>query len=86
MNAYVSREELAQLPANRLSYPEHHAEDLGQRHAGRRNILGFMAAWIERQRAFAALAGLTDRELRDIGLDRADIGRVFEPDFAFRRG
>jgi uncharacterized protein YjiS (DUF1127 family) len=38
-------------------------------------------AWRERQEAVAELSMMTDRELADIGLNRADIGRVFAPGF-----
>ncbi len=41
--------------------------------------------WLERQRVHAELSNLTDRELADIGLHRADLGRVFDPVFASRR-
>ncbi len=81
MNAYVSKEELALLPANRLSYPEHYAEDHARRHPARPGLFARIAAWGERQRAYAKLSGLTDRDLQDIGLNRADIHRVFEPGF-----
>ena len=53
---------------------------------------GGLAAWLSRQiSAFVAwnresnaareLAALSDRELMDIGLNRADLGRVFNPAF-----
>jgi uncharacterized protein YjiS (DUF1127 family) len=37
--------------------------------------------WPARRRAYADLMNLTDRELADIGLTRADIPRVFDPTF-----
>ena len=85
MNAYVSKEELALLPANRLSYPEHYAEDHNRRHPLRPGFFARVAAWRQRQRAYAELSELTDRELQDIGVNRADISHVFEPDFEFSR-
>ena len=85
MNAYVSKEELTLLPTSRLSYPEHYAEDHSRRHPARQGFFARIAAWRERQRAYAELSGLTDRELRDIGLERADIGHVFKPGFEFSR-
>lgn len=40
-----------------------------------------LATWPERRATYEKLRFLTDRELADIGIDRADITRVFEPDF-----
>lgn len=37
-----------------------------------------------RLETYNALRRLSDRELRDIGMTRYDIGRVFEPDFTAR--
>ncbi len=45
-----------------------------------RSILAFPA----RIETYHALRGLTDRQLRDIGMTRFDIGRVFDPTFAPR--
>ena len=53
---------------------------------------GGLAAWFSRQIAnvvawrrdsvaFAELSTLTDHELMDIGLNRADLSRVFRPEF-----
>ncbi len=85
MNAYVSKKELALLPANQPGYPEHHAEQRNRNGLPRHGLFTWIAAWLERRRAFSQLSGLTDRELQDIGLIRADIGRVFEPGFASSR-
>jgi uncharacterized protein YjiS (DUF1127 family) len=38
--------------------------------------------WPARRAAYDRLRGYSDRELADIGLTRADLPRVFEPDFA----
>lgn len=40
-----------------------------------------LATWPERRATYEKLRRLTDRELADIGIDRGDITRVFEPDF-----
>ncbi|MBW8267884.1 DUF1127 domain-containing protein [Caldovatus aquaticus] len=40
-----------------------------------------IAEYPARQRAYDELSRLSDRELRDIGLSRSDIARVFDPDF-----
>ena len=76
MNAYVSKEKLVPA-ASKLSHPRHGV----QNRASRRGPFAWIAAWLERQRAFSELAGMTDRELQDVGLIRADIGRVFEAGF-----
>ena len=84
MNAYVSKEELALLPANRINFPEHYADAQPQRRGVVSTILGRIAAMVERHRVLSELNSLSDRELVDIGLSRADLGRVFEPGFAGR--
>ncbi len=80
MNAYVSKEELTLLPANRISYPEHYADAHEQRHGGV-SLVGRVRAWLSRRQAMAELSGLSDRELNDIGLNRAELGAVFKPGF-----
>jgi uncharacterized protein YjiS (DUF1127 family) len=85
MNAYVSKEELALLPANRISYPEHYADASDQR-AHRVGIVARVSAWLERRHAMSELANLTDRELSDIGLSRAELGSVFKPGYNLCRG
>jgi uncharacterized protein YjiS (DUF1127 family) len=44
--------------------------------------LAFVASYPERSRTLHQLAGLSDRELADIGLERSDLSRVFDADFA----
>jgi uncharacterized protein YjiS (DUF1127 family) len=39
-------------------------------------------AWRDRRAAYERLRLMSDRELADIGLNRAEITRVFEPDLA----
>jgi uncharacterized protein YjiS (DUF1127 family) len=41
-----------------------------------------VSAWRQRQSVLQEMQLMTDRELSDIGLSRADLGRVFEPTFA----
>ncbi len=84
MNAYTSKEELTLLPANRISYPEHYADAYDQRHSGV-GLVGRVRAWLSRRQAMAELSGLTDRELADIGLSRAELGSVFKPGFSRSR-
>lgn len=40
-----------------------------------------LVTWPQRRAAYESLRRLGDRELADIGLTRADIARVFDPDF-----
>jgi uncharacterized protein YjiS (DUF1127 family) len=47
--------------------------------------LAFIAAYPERMRTLRHLQALSERELADIGLTRADLSRVFDEDFAARR-
>ena len=82
MNAFVSKEELALLPASRINYPEHYADAQRQRSQG--GVFARLRSWMERQAVAAELNALSERELADIGLNRADLGRVFEPAFATR--
>jgi uncharacterized protein YjiS (DUF1127 family) len=48
-------------------------------------MLRSAARWVaelpERDAAISELSALSDRELADIGLSRADVPRIFEPDF-----
>lgn len=48
---------------------------------GLRATIRFVASLPARIATYNALHGLSDRELRDIGMNRFDIGRVFEPNF-----
>ncbi len=84
MNAYVSKEELALLPANRISYPEHYADAQAKR-GERQGLVARVRTWLQHRAALAELTNLTDRELADIGIGRADLGRVFDPAFIARR-
>ena len=83
MNAFVSKEELALLPANRVNYPEHYADAQNQRSKG--GIVARLRAWLERRSVAAELNALSERELADIGLTRAELNRVFEPAFSRHR-
>lgn len=78
MNAFTSKEELALLPASRISYAEHYTND----RAARPSIFARIAAFFERQSTLNELGQLSDRELADIGLHRAELSRVFDPSFA----
>jgi uncharacterized protein YjiS (DUF1127 family) len=43
-----------------------------------RRVAGFVA-WRRNNEAAGELSAMSDRELLDIGLSRADVGRVFDP-------
>jgi uncharacterized protein YjiS (DUF1127 family) len=89
MNAHSPNSQFAfQLPS--MSYIDAKWEEpelrstpasVGSRRRGR--IAALIAAfkeWRERQQALIALRGMTDRELKDIGLTRGDLGRVAQGD------
>jgi len=50
-----------------------------------RSIARFIITYPERRAVFEQLNALSDRELADIGLTRADLARVFDADFAKTR-
>ncbi len=53
--------------------------------SGIRAALVFIAEYPHRRAVFDQLQGMSDRELADIGLERADLARVFDEDFALSR-
>jgi uncharacterized protein YjiS (DUF1127 family) len=61
--------------------------DAAPRSLGRRvaDGLAFAAnsvkAWVGKQTTLSEMNAMSDRELADIGLTRADMGRVFDADF-----
>ena len=44
-----------------------------------------LGAMMRRRASAIELAGLSDRDLADIGLNRSDVGRVFDPRFERNR-
>jgi uncharacterized protein YjiS (DUF1127 family) len=48
-------------------------------------LLANVAEWQRRRAVMQEMAMMTDRELSDIGLSRADLVRVFDPSFAASR-
>ncbi len=78
MTAYTSRTELSLLPANRISYPAQYAP-------ARTGVFARFVAFFQRQAAIREMSGLSERELRDIGLNRADLDRVFDDNFLTHR-
>ena len=85
MNAYVSKEELALLPTSRINFPQHFADAQPERRGIVGTVLARIAAFFERHRVMSELSSLSDRELADIGLSRAELHHVFEPAYAIRQ-
>jgi uncharacterized protein YjiS (DUF1127 family) len=50
--------------------------------APRHPVLAWLRQWRQRRQVMAELALMSDHELSDIGLSRADLSRVFDPAFA----
>ena len=58
------------------------AKQLRSETGPRARLVRAAAAYLRRHREKRALQGMSDAELRDIGITRADIDRVFGPAFA----
>jgi uncharacterized protein YjiS (DUF1127 family) len=50
-----------------------------------RHVVAAFAEWRRRQAVLQEMSMMSDRELADIGLSRADLPRVFDPTFAAQR-
>ncbi len=97
MNAPLAKEQMALLMSDSLTMRDSYAPGTDgtiaeQRPSGLGRVAALcrnaMAALIEMPRRRAVLdelSVLTDRELADIGLNRAELGRVFDPAFAKTR-
>lgn len=82
-----------EIEAIRLAAIRARDEAIGR--AIRRAVLGvvrflkavgqFLVTYPERRALLEQLRAMSDRELADIGLTRADLARVFDPDFALLR-
>ncbi len=92
MNAPLAKEQIALLMSDTLSYraPSVESEPSAFRptlFARLRAAVAHLASLPRRRAVMDELSMLTDRELADIGLSRAELGRVFDPRFAqARRG
>ena len=90
MNARVAKEEMALLMPTSLSHyadePRFSAETSPSTLFSK---LAAVVAWIidlpRRRAVLAELNELSDHELADIGLNRAELNRVFDPEFAASR-
>ncbi len=83
MNAYTPHRELDLLPANRMSNPG--ARQLTPRRSTEGWVGGLVARFAQfmhRRSVIGELNELSDRELADIGLTRAEVRHVFDRGFA----
>ena len=93
MNAPLSKEQIALLMSDHMTVRSHPLPGtdgtIDDRAEPRSGFLSRLAAavrtWTERRAVIAELRNLSDRDLADIGLNRADMGRVFDPAFATAR-
>jgi uncharacterized protein YjiS (DUF1127 family) len=93
MNARVTPDELAfQLPTTMSHYFRDEEADMPQAKPARpglfsrlRSLLTWIAETPKRQAVIDELRLLSDHELADIGLNRFELGRVFDPRFAAAR-
>ena len=94
MSAHVAKEEIAlQMPNSLSNYFKSEPEYMVVPEAAGTSVfarLGAAVRWIAnlpaRRSVMDELNALTDHELADIGLTRNELGRVFDPNFAARRG
>jgi len=91
MTAYVSKEELGlMLPGTMYHYftdaPEYVVRRSPERTAPVAGLFErvrlWLTGWMTRQTEIAGIAALSDAQLADVGLTRADTRRVFDPAFA----
>ena len=90
MNAPLSKEQIALLMSDHMTVRSYALPGTDGTVAEARP--GFLArlriavsAWMQRRTVLAELDGLSNRELADIGLNRADLPLVFDPAFARTR-
>ena len=79
MNAPLSKEQIELLMSDRMSVRSHLRPGFLAR------MRAALDTWLQRRAVLAELHGLSDRDLADIGLQRADLPRVFDPAFANAR-
>ena len=90
MNARIAKEEIALLIPTSLSHyadepriePEASGRSFGSRLA---SMLTWLMELPRRRTVLAELNELSDHELADIGLNRSELNRVFDPAFAAER-
>jgi uncharacterized protein YjiS (DUF1127 family) len=90
MNAPVARDQF-EFSLGNLSYigPAYEDPQTAEVKPAARGLGGWLrrlatavAGWRQRQAVLREMQTMTDRELADIGLSRADLARVFDPAFA----
>lgn len=65
--------------------PEHLAAPAAKPPSLVARLFGALAIWVERRAETEELSALSDQQLADIGLSRAEVYQVFDPDFAADR-
>ena len=90
MNAPLTKQQMSLLMSDSLTHREPGVEATprpagGGRLARLRAALAAQASRPPRRGVLEELSLLTDRELADIGLNRNELGRVFDPRFAKSR-
>ncbi len=88
MNAPLSADQMALLMSNSLSFTGSVVEAARPFSMGARlrRFGAYLRSLPQRRAVMNELASLSDRELADIGLHRAEMGRVFDPKFVEARG
>ncbi len=90
MNVRVAKEEIAILMPNTLSHyaDEPRLHDVSNE-GGFVSMLSNAVRWLadlpRRRAVLAELNELSEHELADIGLNRSELNRVFDPEFAAQR-
>ncbi len=96
MNAPLAKEQIALLMSDSLTYRSTVVEGtdgtIANASPAPRGLTQRISGWIStllamprRRAVLDELASLSDRELADIGLNRAELSRVFDPRFAETR-
>ena len=95
MNAPLAKEQIALLMSDSLTYREAGVQGTEgavietSRPSLRDRVSGWLASAreaLERRAVLSELRQLSDRELADIGLVRAELGRVFDTGYRGTRG
>ena len=83
MSAPITKDQLTFSLGNQSYIDSSYDEQVETPPAPRkRSVFTRLHEWHHRRQVVAELAQMTDRELADIGLSRADVARVFDGQFA----